>query len=73
MALCSPEFERIRTVLEDVETGEPLTARQIHEVLEAHGEEFESPHRIATILGRQARRGDVQVIEDKPYRYQIAE
>lgn len=63
------EFERIRSVLEEADPDEPLTAREILALLEEHGEEFDSAHRVATVLGRRARTGEVEVIEDRPYRY----
>ncbi|WP_254545888.1 hypothetical protein [Halomarina pelagica] len=64
------EFERIRSVLADADDREPLTAREILDLLEAHGESFESAHRVATVLGR--REGtDVEVIRDRPYRYRV--
>jgi predicted Zn-ribbon and HTH transcriptional regulator len=65
------EFERIRSVLEETEHEGPLTASEILDVLEEHGEEFESAHRIATVLGRHAQTGDVEVIRDQPYRYRL--
>jgi len=65
------EFERIRSVLEQADADEPLTAREILDLLEEHGEEFDSAHRIATVLGRRAQRGDVEVIRDQPYRYRF--
>ena len=65
------EFERIRSVLEQADADEPLTAREILSLLEEHGEEFDSAHRIATVLGRRAQRGDVEVIRDQPYRYRF--
>lgn len=65
------EFDRIRSVLEETEPGEPLTAREILLLLDEHGETFESAHQVATILGRRADRGDIEVIRDRPYRYQI--
>ena len=67
------EFERIRSVLSEADPDEPLTAREILEVLEDHGEEFDSAHRIATVLGREADAdaADVEVIRDQPYRYRI--
>jgi hypothetical protein len=67
------EFERIRSVLEETEHEQPMTAREILDVLEEHGEEFESSHRIATVLGRHARSGDVEVIRDQPYRYRFVD
>ena len=65
------EFERIRSVLQQADADEPLTAREILDLLEEHGEEFDSAHRVATVLGRQAQRGDVEVIRDQPYRYRF--
>jgi hypothetical protein len=65
------EFDRIRSVLEEAEAGGPLTAREILALLGEHGEEFESAHRIATVLGRRAEAGDVEVIRDRPYRYRM--
>jgi hypothetical protein len=67
------EFERIRSVLERTEHEGPMTAREILDVLEEHGEEFESAHRVATVLGRHAQTGDVEVIRDQPYRYRFVE
>ena len=67
------EYERIRSVLEDVEADQPLTAREILRVLEEHGEEFDSAHRVATVLGRQAETGEVEIIRDQPYRYRFVE
>ena len=71
MSIHRSEFERIRSVLEEAGADEPLTAREILQVLEAHDEEFESAHRIATVLGRRAQTGDVEVIQGQPYRYQF--
>jgi predicted Zn-ribbon and HTH transcriptional regulator len=65
------EFERIRSVLEEADAEEPLTAREILRLLEDHGEEFDSAHRIATVLGRREETGDVEVIRDQPYRYRF--
>ena len=65
------EYERIRAVLETVDADEPMTAREILEVLEDHGEEFDSAHRVATVLGRRAREGEIDVIRDQPYRYRV--
>jgi predicted Zn-ribbon and HTH transcriptional regulator len=67
------EFERIRSVLEDADHDGPLTAREILRVLEENGEEFDSAHRVATVLGRRAQTGDVEVIRDQPYRYRFAD
>ena len=65
------EFERIRSVLDDTDADEPLTAREILDVMEEYGEEFDSAHRIATVLGRRAQTGDVEVIREQPYRYRF--
>jgi predicted Zn-ribbon and HTH transcriptional regulator len=65
------EFERIRSVLEEADADEPMTAREILDVLEDHGEEFDSAHRVATVLGRHAQSGEVEVIRDQPYRYRF--
>lgn len=67
------EFERIRRVLSEADPDGPLTAREILELLEEHGEEFESAHRVATVLGREAEIGEseIEVIQDQPYRYRI--
>ena len=67
------EFERIRTVLSEADPDEPLTAREILDLLEEHGEEFDSAHRVATVLGREAEIGDVEVIRDQPYRYRLGD
>ncbi|MEF8783771.1 MAG: hypothetical protein V5A39_11175 [Haloarculaceae archaeon] len=67
------EFERIRSVLEDAEPDGPLTAREILQVLEEHGEDFDSAHRVATVLGRREETGDIEVIRDQPYRYRFVE
>ena len=71
MRLRQGEFERIRSVLERADPDEPLTAREILDLLDEHGEEFDSAHRIATVLGRRAQTGDVEVIRDQPYRYRF--
>jgi predicted Zn-ribbon and HTH transcriptional regulator len=67
------EFERIRAVLEDADPDKPLTAREILQVLEEHGEDFDSAHRVATVLGRREDTGDVEVIRDQPYRYRFVD
>lgn len=71
MAYRAREYERIRTVLDEADPDEPLTAREILRLLEASGEQFDSPHQIATVLGRRAREGEVQVIQSSPYRYRL--
>jgi len=65
------DFERIKTVLEEADPEGPLTAREILELLEEHGEEFDSAHRVATVLGRWADGEEVDVIRDHPYRYRF--
>lgn len=64
------EFETIRGVLS--EADEPLTAREILGLLEERGADVESPHRVATVLGRYAQHGAVEVIRDSPYRYELS-
>ncbi|UPM43474.1 hypothetical protein [Halocatena salina] len=70
MSVHRGEFERIRDVIGSVEPDEPLTAREILDLLEEHGEAFDSTHQIATILGRYAD-SEVEVIHEHPYRYRI--
>ncbi|MFC6752583.1 hypothetical protein [Halorubrum tibetense] len=62
------EYERIRGVL--AEADEPLTAREILALLD-DVDEPDSPHRVATVLGRWAERGDIEVIAERPYRYRL--
>ena len=64
----SRKFERLRGVLS--EADEPLTAREILSSLEGH-DEFQSAHQVATVLGRWAERGEVQVLRESPYRYRL--
>ncbi|WP_162224544.1 hypothetical protein [Halorussus amylolyticus] len=71
MASRAATYERIRTVVARADPDEPLTAREILQLLEASGEQFDSPHQIATVLGRRARDGEVTVIESSPYRYRL--
>ena len=73
MRLRRGEFERIRSVVAEADAEQPLTAREILDLLEEHGEEFDSVHRIATVLGRRAEAGEVEVIRDHPYRYRLDE
>jgi len=61
-------YDRIRSVL--AEADEPLTAREILSLTD-ECEEIDSPHRVATVLGRWAERGEVEVIADRPYRYRL--
>lgn len=65
------EYEHIRSVLERAEIDGPLTAREIADLLDEQGVDVGSPHRVATILGRRARRGDVEVVGGSPYRYRV--
>ncbi|WP_435359187.1 hypothetical protein [Haloarchaeobius sp. DFWS5] len=67
------EFERIKAVLAEADADEPLSAREIVALLEAHGEDVGSAHRVATILGRHAEHGNVEVIREQPYQYRILE
>lgn len=62
------EFERLRGVLD--EADEPLTAREILAEVEDR-EQIDTAHRVATVLGRWADRGEVEVISDRPYRYRL--
>jgi len=64
------EAEQLQGVL--AAADEPLTAREILAALEDRGEtDFESPHQIATVLGRWAERGLVTVDRRQPYRYAL--
>jgi hypothetical protein len=65
------EFERIKAVLSEADADGPLTAREILELLDEHDVDIESPHTVATVLGRQADSDDVDVIQDQPYRYRL--
>ncbi|WP_440988953.1 hypothetical protein [Haloarchaeobius baliensis] len=65
------EFERIRSVLAAADTDEPMSAREIVRLLDEHDIEIDSPHRVATVLGRYAETGDVEVIRSQPYRYRV--
>lgn len=67
------EFERIRSVIAEVDPDEPLTAREILDVLSEHGEDLDSAHRVATVLGRRTRTDDVEVHPGHPYRYRIVD
>jgi predicted Zn-ribbon and HTH transcriptional regulator len=71
MAIRHGEFERIRSVLEDTDADEPLTAREILDLLAEQDVEFDSAHRVATVLGRRAQTDEVEVIQDQPYRYRF--
>ncbi|MFW6000032.1 MAG: hypothetical protein ACOCPY_01110 [Halorubrum sp.] len=64
-------YDRIRGVL--AEADEPLTAREILALVEERDgcEGIDSPHRVATVLGRRAERGEVEVIAGQPYRYRL--
>ena len=73
MAIRHGEFERIQSVLDDADADGPMTAREILELLDEEGEEFDSAHRVATVLGRRAQTGEVEVIRDQPYRYDVTD
>ena len=64
------DLDRLEGVL--AAADEPLTAREILAALEDDDEtDFESPHQIATVLGRWADRGLVTVDRRQPYRYSL--
>jgi predicted Zn-ribbon and HTH transcriptional regulator len=63
------QYDRIRSVL--AEADEPLTAREILALAEGC-DDIDSPHRVATVLGRWAERGEIEVIAERPYRYRLA-
>lgn len=65
------EFERIRDVIVDSAPEQPLTAREIRDLLAEHGIDIESPHRVATVLGRHAETEALDVIRSSPYRYRF--
>jgi hypothetical protein len=68
------EFERIRDVLTEADVDGPLSASEIVTVLAEHGVDVESTHRVATVLGRRADSGAVEVVgEDPPYRYRFVD
>lgn len=67
MAVSNSPLERVCRVLEDAD--EPLTAREILDAID--DDELDSPHRVATLLGRHADIDDVEVIRDRPYRYRV--
>ena len=73
MRVGGSEFDRIRSVLEEADAEQPLTAQEILELLAEHGEEFDSAHRVATVLGRQADGANIEVIRERPYRYRVPE
>jgi hypothetical protein len=65
------KFDRLRRVLAAADRS--LTAREVFERLREEGldDGFESPHTVATVLGRRARRGEIEVIAGDPYRYRL--
>lgn len=67
------EREHVREVLTEVDPDEPLTASEIRDVLAEHGVDVESSHRVATMLGRWAEDGGVDVIRERPYRYRFSD
>lgn len=69
MSIHRGRFDQIRSVLADDDVSEPLTAREILDRLD--DEAFDSAHQVATVLGRRAETGEVEVIRDQPYRYRI--
>ena len=73
MAMRDGEFERILTVLDEADADGSMTASEILDLLAEHDEDFDSAHRVATILGRRAQTGEVEVIRDQPYRYRFVD
>ena len=73
MAIHHGEFERIRSVVAAADADEPLTAREILDILDEHDEAFESAHEVATVLGRHAEAETVEIIRDQPYRYRFTD
>jgi len=71
MSVTRTEFERIKAAVERADPDEPLTAREILDLVERDGVEVDSAHRVATVLGRHARSDELDVIRDRPYRYQF--
>jgi len=67
-----PGFEHLLDVLADADG--PLTAREICDRLYERGvDDFETPYRVATVLGRVVERGGpIVVVEGSPYRYRLA-
>jgi len=64
------DADRLEGVL--AAADEPLTAREILSELQSCGETaFESPHQIATVLGRWAEQEGIEVITAQPYRYRL--
>ncbi|WP_144904062.1 helix-turn-helix domain-containing protein [Halobellus captivus] len=68
-----PGFEQLLDVLADAD--EPLTAREICDRLDERDVEgFETPYRVATVLGQIVERGGpILVVEGSPYRYRLTE
>ncbi|WP_049986490.1 hypothetical protein [Halobellus rufus] len=68
-----PGFEHLLDVLADAER--PLTAREICDRLDERGVDgFETPYRVATVLGRVVERGGpIVVVDGSPYRYRLAD
>lgn len=62
------EYERLQGVLADAE--QPMTAKEIVASLD-DPDVFSNPHRVATVLGRWADRGEVEVQDGSPYRYRL--
>ena len=73
MAIRRREFERIRSAVAAHDGDGPLMAREILALLEERGERFESAHEVATVLGREAGNGTVEIIRDRPYRYRFVD
>ena len=58
MSVRRAEYERIAAVLREADPEDPLTAREIRDLLEEHGVDVGSAHRVATVLGRWADNAD---------------
>ena len=68
-----PGFEHLLDVLADADRA--LSAREICDRLHERGvDDFETPYRVATVLGRVVERGGpIEVVDGSPYRYRLAE
>jgi predicted transcriptional regulator len=71
MSHAPAECEHIRQAIEAAEVDQPLTASEILDLLEEQDAEFESAHEVATVLGRLAESGVVEVETGRPYRYRF--
>jgi len=67
------EFERISDAVRSAPVEGPLTASEIVELIEQTESDPPSAHRIATVLGKHAHYGQVEVIRGQPYRYRLSD